>query len=419
MVRRNARRGRNGVVGAIRRRPYIGAAAALATGVRYAYNNRAAIGRVATRVRTLSNNAAAVISRVRSRTRSRTQDIDMGPTTRRLDYGSTDNGTGSDMSVATYNYGRRVSSSMPGVLRSAIQTVVGYVRRVNQFDSVQANTTTPGSLSLDNVQVGTGNNSAPLYLVDVTSWFNNNSGTLSYAQPIYQLNFTNIGLAAFFGTGDLWSIEDSSAPASSTATVPNASDFLKYVSVKMQCYGATDRPTKFSIDLIKLKEDYLHPEFVNGLAPTFNSTLGVSYEIEKDAFWQSMVRPYMYNTIVDSNYKASSKVISLMHKEFILQEKLSTEPSRLANTGHFKTVTMNLNLNKIQKYNWSMSTYATAAQLNSAVVVNDVAQPANVVAPKDRIYMMIRATSAFNGAKNPALHPSFDLAMRSYHQNVV
>lgn len=328
-------------------------------------------------------------------------------------------GNGNAMTQMNITFGKKVVDKLPKVVRACVQSVLCRSQLVGQFDNIATATTAPGAITLQNTQNGVGVVQLPILLFDVTSWFNNLAGAVTYSQPVWYMSMTNLGVVSWNNVVAPWVLEDTQSPSSSTGTVPNQSDLLKWVSLKFNCYGATARPTKYSIDLISLKEDYLHPDQCNGAAPTTNSTTNVSYGTEQSTFWQSIVKPFVYNPIVVGNYKAGGKMKTYFHKEFILEEKLSTEPSVEQFTGHFKQVNIFMNMNRIQRYSWNTNGYQSATAQQTGGIMVDIANPTCLVAPKARLYVMVRATSTLGTVIDPTKHPSLDWVLRAKHENVV
>lgn len=328
-----------------------------------------------------------------------------------------DTGTGSEFTKLNISYGKIPKVTLPKILQSCVQTVTARVTNANQYDNAGSVTVFPGAFILQNYQVGAvGNTYLPILLVDVTSWMNNFAGSAIYANTVYTAQLDTSG-NVIWGNSSPWVLERSAAPTTSAATMPNASDLCKSINMKMLFYGATARPTKFAIDLIQIKEDYLHPDSTVTNAGTNG---GVNYQVQRSAFWQTLLRPYMYSPLVTGDNNAvKGRMKTLQHTEFLLQEKLTNEPTSFA--GHMKQVNYQLNLNRIQRYDWQDQALATQAGLEGTNLVTNIAQPASVVAPRSRLYVMIRGQATFNTAtsQDTSKSGSFDLVMKGIHQNIV
>jgi hypothetical protein len=332
-----------------------------------------------------------------------------------------DTGVGAEFTKQVVTFGKYKKEHIPKILRATIQTVVCRMTNCNQYDNVASATTLPGSLALANWQInGAGNTAVPLVMFDVTSWINNIQGTLTYSTPGFNLNFDPSGNVVFNQIGGAWALEHTSAPAASSGTAPNASDLLKSVQLRMLFYGATAKPTKFSIDLVSIKDDYLHPDSANVAQSAAQSADGINLQSDRNLFWQTQVRPYIFSPLVLGDpINAKGKMKVHKHTEFLLQEKLTNEPTSFS--GHMHQLMYNLHLDRIQKYDWNDPSFQTPNALENAYLTPNIALPTTTVSPRARLYVMIRAQSTFNtsGSLDPSKNPSFDIIMRGVHQNVV
>lgn len=385
------------------RRPGAGVAMALAHGAAHAYRHRAVVAHVAHR-------AKAYVKKTFSR-KTTTRKV-----TRKADH--PDTGTGSEITKCNISFGKASKSTLPKVLQACVQTVACRMTAANQYDNSASATVFPGVFALQNYQNnGTGATYLPVVVFDVTSWFNNIGGSLQYANTTWGATSDTSGNITWTSSYP-WVLENTAAPSSSTATVPNASDLLKSINMKMLFYGASAKPSKIAIDLISIKDDYLHPDSTD----TSTSTNGnVNYGAQRSAFWQTLIRPYMYTPLVTGDaFAVKGHMKTHQHTEFLLQEKLSNEPGGNF-VGHMKMVNYQLNLNKIQRYGWQDQNLASAAQLEGPTMVTNISNPGTVVAPRSRLYVMIRAQSTFNNSASVDTTKgcSFDVVMKGTHQNVV
>lgn len=334
-----------------------------------------------------------------------------------------DTGVGAEFTKMSISFGKPVKHKLPKLLQASIKSITGRASWVNQYDNPASVASLPGSLALHNYQPGANVNATymPLHLIDITSWFNNVNGTLSYSAPVFTMLNDASGNVAFGSSVNTWFVEQAADLVPNTMMYTRESDLLKSVTAKFLFYGATAKPTKFMIDLITLNDDSLHPDTtvaMNGIGGNTNVNLALG----KSAFWTSLVRPFLWSPLITGDTKATSgkKYKVHQHTEFILQEKLTNEPTSFA--GHMKQVNYTLNLDRIQRYDWNNKVTAQIGTIEGTANINqELGDLETVVAPKRRMYIMLRAQSAFNNGSNPdpSKGPSYDLVLRAKHESIV
>lgn len=387
----------------VRRARRGGVVAAVANGVGIAYRNRHAIRRVAGAARAGVQRIGAGIKQLAGRKRRRSgqqQRVGM----------STDNGAGGELSVMKISVGKSHKQKLPAVVRASIQP--SYIRwqSVNPggFDNVASATTFPGAQPLDNSGASGGPVDLPMYLLDVTMMPNNNSPPL---YPMFRARISTTGVISWIEqgkTGNALSYEE-------VGNTPNAGrgDFLEWANIKMLMYGAVKRPTKFQIDVINIKRDYCHPD----VSVITTQTGDAFQEQERNALWQAVIRPDLVNPILSQGLTTISRGIKFLKKtEFVLQEKLTNEQNT-AFTGHMKQVTLDLQLNRVQRYDWQNSLVNTNVVIQGVYNAVNIVNNAALVAPAKRVYVMIRATAPYNNTAvvDPTQSPSFDIVYRAKH----
>lgn len=323
---------------------------------------------------------------------------------------STDNGAGGELSVMKISVGKSQKQKLPAVVRASIQP--SYIRwqSVNPggFDNVASATTFPGAQPLDNSGASGGPVDLPMYLLDVTMMPNNNSPAL---YPMFRARISTTGVISWIEqgkTGNALSYEE-------VGNTPNAGrgDLLEWANIKMLMYGAVKRPTKFQIDVINIKRDYCHPD----VSAITTQTGDAFQEQERNALWQAVIRPDLVNPILSQGLTTISRGIKFLKKtEFVLQEKLTNEQNT-AFTGHMKQVTLDLQLNRVQRYDWQNSLVNTNVVIQGVYNAVNIVNNAALVAPAKRVYVMIRATAPYNNTAvvDPTQSPSFDIVYRAKH----
>jgi PIN domain nuclease of toxin-antitoxin system len=73
----------------------------------------------------------------------------------------------------------------------------------------------------------------------------------------------------------------------------------------MLCYGMTNMATKFEIDVIELKEDYLHPD-LQTLLPYLNQ-----YQLSSTSFWEAMVKTQIAHVTLKPSFNARTLFYNL------------------------------------------------------------------------------------------------------------
>lgn len=375
---------------------------ALAHGAAHAYRHRAVVAHVAHR-------AKAYVKK--TFTRKTTRKV----TAKKHD--TPDIGVGAEFTKMSISFGKPVTEKLPKLLQASIKTQTARLTLVNQFDNAASATTQPGVLGLNNFQLnGAGSIAQPLHLIDVTAWLNTVGGVIQYATPLYAMYIDPSGNVGFAENSAVYQLEMAADRSQDTAMYTRESDLVKTVKTRLLFYGCTAKPTRFDLDLISINDDSLQPDVS---APVnANASENVNYVGARNAFWNAMVRPYLWSPLMIGDTKAMSgkKYKVHQHSSFLLQEKLSNEPSSFA--GHMKQVDYSMHLNRIQRYDWNNKNPTWGANSSMASELNDLA---SVASPKRRLYLMIRAQSTFNNGAtvDPSKNPSYDLLLRSTHQSLV
>lgn len=273
---------------------------------------------------------------------------------------------------------------------------------------------------LSNKTVGT-DRALPCYLFDITSCRNSGpSGTIT-ALPFVQMYsdatgaiFTKLvsGLAADGVTTSTALQLETSSSGNSVGYHPHARDMLKWVSIKMNCWGTRSKSTKYLIQLVRFTED--------NLVPTHDNETGISPGVnpERSAFFQSLLKPYVFNPVSTVSALQTKKMKVYKSEQFIIDSTSTTEVDSDPNV---KVLRWFVNLNRICNY---------VERSDHLFTVGDFADQADFVAhtnnqqfstqqdPRSRIYLMIRATNyALDAADDNNITPSFDLQIGMKHVN--
>jgi len=247
----------------------------------------------------------------------------------------------------------------------------------------------------------------PLILFDLTCL---NQGVTS---PIsgYGLTFSNntsTGQASFTqlpgwsAANYQWQAENIQDPSYDSRSL------LGWVSGKFMFYAPSQVPVKVQIDLVQFPEEDVIPggrEPVAGAVPIVPTAA--------NAFWQGMIKEYMWNPLEPGNKGLENKYIKYLQRDsFILDCKTTIENE----STHFKKYDWYCKMNRLCNHTWDqqgqMGLADTSFETNTQQTIG-TASP--YVDPKSRVFLMVRAYSGYQGASaafNAAYHPSFDLVLR-------
>jgi len=269
---------------------------------------------------------------------------------------------------------------------------------------------------------------APVHLYDITSCNNYTNDGYQVYNPAWEwlsqrvtgrLAFQNMSCDGPSGisTSGQWRPENTANNImGSTATTPFRRTILDSVDVKMLCYGAIQVATTFTIDFIQLKMDYLHPDFLNNNNIFNNVGEDPDWLAQSINFWNYWAKSCTSNPI-SSEYNAYRSMYKIIksHK-FTLQPKLLNE-SNISNNGHCHEVDISVPIYRTMKYDWNNSIIDPAINEPSSYQTNS-SPTLCTVKPRDRIYMMVRATNPstvmFPAISSPIFTPSYDLILRKH-----
>lgn len=337
-----------------------------------------------------------------------------------------DMGSGGDVTRSSVKFAlsRRKSKAQKinKIVRSSEQKITNVFRGISPFLN-----TTNGPLNAQTSEVGGGaywlhnytSNAVtvmPLHLYDLTSTNNVIGGSVAVYNPAFGLNSSNNNYnfynlfcqnsnGATISTG--WVPENVPGATTSGVNYPNKRGFIESVNVKMYCYGATSNATQWDVNLVQLKEDTMHPdELKSGVI-----TLSGREQNQKDGFWQYMSSRQVSHPIdnLDSMNRRYYKVLKSFN--FVLQPRLTNEVETLP---HQKELSIWIPMNRICRYDWTDTT--KVASVAPGQFQSSVGLVSNIVAPRARIYLIVRATNTTN-VTSPAVPtinstPSYDLVIR-------
>lgn len=423
-----------------RQNRYTQVARALGQGTAYAFRNRRAI---ISGTRTATQAARSILSRSTGYLRRKFTPgkSSQRSTLRDTDRINQDLGTGAELTKEHVTIGRAKKLKLKGyagkLLKSSEQTQILRFSGINQFmNTTLTNAGNPkgsdtglggGFYRLYNWYDGSAFYYMPCHIFDVTSINNiiTTGGVATYTQgaPGWELrfngnataptdvSFTTLNNKLGDGTsgGGKWQAEDTAALASNAGSQPLRRTIQDWLQAKLLCYGSAKMVTEYVIEFIQLKEDWLHPDFVNVSDPTLS---GEDYHAASMAFWQHYVKNFVAHPIATDSPLKRNMYRVLKTIRFTLQPRLSNETD--ANVGHCKQINIFNHMNRLCKYDWAETGLDSSIGNWSYYAVNQ-GQLQCYTHPKARIYMTVRAlnpTGISNAATSTDYTPSYDLMLR-------
>lgn len=203
-----------------------------------------------------------------------------------------------------------------------------------------------------------------------------------------------------------WVTEDNS---SGNSAVLGGYSLMKWASIKMNCYGAKNKPVRWLVQIIQVKEEILDPFKTSAEGDDLD-------DLVFSNFWANMVKQFTYNPIstIGSEHKRLYRVLKSF--SFIQDPQLSVDNDQ---TPKIKTVNMFYKMNQLCKWCYHKQPVATAA--NIADNANYTTENANsqdypYLESKYQKILLIRALNAGEDTVSSTTEtPSFDINVRTCH----
>lgn len=257
----------------------------------------------------------------------------------------------------------------------------------------------------------------PVYLYDLTSVKTSNDD----GSPFSRLAIDNQGRARFYlethtfnqsvQTGLGTEVYDKSG---NSDWIPNKRALCKWVEVKMNCWGAKQKSTRWQIQIVRFTDDALVPQHND--AKDSNYAIGGTDDARRRSkFWNDTVKGWMYNPAQFSGGDFAKRVKVIRNLEFMLDPNTSIEEDT---DPAVKTVKLFLNVDRVMnflEYGGQLLT-STDINTNNVAEANNETQITGHSNPTSRLYLVVRASnySAQTGVSpTNALSGSFDLRVRS------
>jgi len=336
--------------------------------------------------------------------------------------GSSTLSPGGNMSqVSRASKSTRIGRKMTASKKTMMLTRANLERLVYRWNGVKAFTGN-GYYWMSNKTVDASTRALPLYLFDLTAVNNMSAGTAVLSVPMLQLQ-QNVGGAMAFTpiqglaedgatlTSNLKLEQGTTIGAGAAATTPNpySKSVLEGATIRLNCWGATTKSTRFQLSLVRFSDQDLVP--THG---TYAADLLAANTKRTDLF-QSLIKSLTFNPISSTGGAFNKRMKVIKSLNFTLEPQLNVE---LDTDPNVKSVTWSLKLNKLLNF------VEKADVLTSIVDTNDQAdyQPQTgaqiraQVRPTSRLYLMIRSTNyGLDATESNVLTPSFDLSIKLNH----
>lgn len=279
-----------------------------------------------------------------------------------------------------------------------------------------------GYYFLSNKTVDASTRALPLYLFDLSAVNNLSGGTAINSVPFLQLQQNIAGPMAFVPVQGLAAdgatltsnlVAEVSTTigsgAGATAPAPYSKSVLESASIRMNCWGATSKATKYTLSVVRFTDDDLVP--THG---TYAQDLAAATNKRTDLF-QSIIKPLTFNPIASTGgaFNRRMKVIKTM--SFTVEPNPTTDGDA---DPQVKVVSWQLRLNKLLNFVEKSDTLTTIIDTNDQAdyAPNNGVQIKAQVQPTARTYLMIRASNyGLDATESNVLTPSFDLSIKLHH----
>jgi len=259
-----------------------------------------------------------------------------------------------------------------------------------------------GSLFLENTSTTatTGTLKPPVFLYEMTSAPNvvNGSVQLPLIQWIPLFSDPTATSVLSWSNTQNFTVENSDSAASIVNTYPLGNDTLRWIQAKLLFYAPSTITSRIQIDVIQFKDTRLVPDTAN--VSTFAC-----------AFWQSALKRFTKNPLEPGDSKYQKYFKTLYSDEFIIDPKETTE----AVSTRMREKNIFMRLNRRCTYDWQDSD-RMGMLTNSEGPVNTDGSISTQVHPRARIFLMIRAQANNAAAASATIHPSFDIVLRTKHE---
>lgn len=316
----------------------------------------------------------------------------------------------------------QIGRSMTASKKTMMLTRANLERLVYRWNGVKAFNGN-GYYWMSNKTVDANTRALPLYLFDLTSVNNISAGTSIKAIPMLQLQqdntagamaFTQVqGLAANGATltSNLMA-EVQTAVGTGTGLnlpAPYTKSVLESASIKLNCWGAVSKSTRFQLSVVRFSDQDLVP--THG---TYAVDLAAANTKRSDLF-QSLIKSLTFNPISTSGGSFNKRMKVIKSMAFTIEPQQTTDSDVDPSV---KSVSWTLKLNKLLDFTERAEVLANITDTNDQA--DYVEQTGAVIKaqikPTSRLYLMIRSTNyGLDATESNVLTPSFDLSIKLNH----
>lgn len=314
--------------------------------------------------------------------------------------------------------GRRMTASK----KTMMLTRANLERLVYRWNGVKAFNGN-GYYWMSNKTVDANTRALPLYLFDLTSVNNISAGTSIKAIPMLQLQQDNTAGAMAFtqvqglkGDGATLTsnlnVEVQTAIGTGTGVnlpAPYTKSVLESASIKLNCWGAVSKSTRWQISVVRFSDQDLVP--THG---TYAVDLAAANTKRSDLF-QSLIKSLTFNPISTSGGSFTKRMKVIKSMNFTIEPQQTTDSDVDPSV---KSVSWTLKLNKLLDFTERAEVLANITDTNDQADFVD--QTGAVIKaqikPTSRMYLMIRSTNyGLDATESNVLTPSFDLSIKLNH----
>lgn len=186
---------------------------------------------------------------------------------------------------------------------------------------------------------------------------------------------------------------------------------LKWMSIKLNLFGARSKVCKWCIQLVKLRDDQLDPF---DKATVYNSSLS-----KYNGFWQALIKPFTMNPIADQTVRATKDLKVIKTWTFVQDATTSVENDIAPKC---KEVNLFLKRNQLCKWdNYFVEKENTADDVtaNTGYVPSYNSSVNSYLLPKYKTYLLIRAMNIGKSDDTTSLtNPSIDWNIKTCHVKI-
>lgn len=288
---------------------------------------------------------------------------------------------------------------------------------VFRWQNIGPTSTPGGAIYMFNSQVGTGNWSVPLHLYDISACVNYFSGATQTPNIGAYLQVTNTGDVNFAtltgvdntGAGNPALQLETSANGATNLSVPYAKSIFEWAQIKLNLHGATNRASRYYIQVVQIDPRVIPTTYFGQVAGN---------DATCKTFWSSLFRNLVRDPLevgVTPSVKQFMKVLRsyTVHIDPTATYETDTDP-------HMKTLKIFMKMNRMCRWDWSQNalTVDTPAELLTQQWELNMGENQNMLHPKARIFLMIRATNYVKdttGTPPITTTPTYDICLRMKH----